>query len=217
MIRQERLGDQLARDLRRKILGGELEPGHHLVEHVLAERYDVSRGPVREALKQLEVDGLADSVRQGYRVSEVTAEDIDELYMLRLALETLAVERARAKAADWSELERIVAGLHDAAAENSQSRFAQWDLRFHSFFYQAGGGKRLRTMWTLFEPTLAALAEINPHPADDLQNAAEDHDRIFHAIKDSGDDDAWRALLTTHLVGAKERLQQSMAAGRDPA
>jgi DNA-binding GntR family transcriptional regulator len=72
-------------------------------------------------------------------------------------------------------------------------------------------------MWTLFEPTLAALAEINPHPADDLQNAAEDHDRIFHAIKDSGDDDAWRALLTTHLVGAKERLQQSMAAGRDPA
>lgn len=182
--------------------------------HVLAERYDVSRGPVRDALKQLEVDGLIDSVRQGYRVSEVTPEDIDELYMLRLALETLAVERARLKSPDWFELERIVAGLHAAAAEDSQSLFAQWDLQFHSFMYRAGGGKRLRTMWALFEPTLAALAEINPHPADDLQNAADDHERIFRAIVD-GDDDAWSVLLTAHLLGAKERLQQSVGASSD--
>src|SRR5699024_3768360 len=88
------LGDQLATVLRDRIVRRTLAAGTHLVDDSLAAEYDVSRGPVRDALRQLESQGLVESRRRGYFVVGLTQDDIDDLYELREAIEVVAVRRA---------------------------------------------------------------------------------------------------------------------------
>ena len=91
---QSRLGDEVAQMLRRAIISGELDSGTHLVESVLSERFQVSRAPIREALRELEGEGLVESRRRGVYVKALTQEDVSELYSLRMMLEGAAVELA---------------------------------------------------------------------------------------------------------------------------
>src|SRR5699024_11457591 len=84
--------------LRDQIIRRTLANGTHLVEDALAAEYGVSRGPVRDALRQLESQGLVESRRRGYFVVGLTQEDIDDLYELREAIELAAVSNAMARA-----------------------------------------------------------------------------------------------------------------------
>ena len=81
--------------LRRAIIGGELEPGTHLVESALSERFGVSRAPIRDALKELEGEGLLEPRRRGVYVKALTGEDVWELHNLRQTLEVAALELAQ--------------------------------------------------------------------------------------------------------------------------
>src|SRR3954469_17138197 len=90
-----RLADSIHGQLRATILSGQLAPGEHLREVEIADRFDVSRGPVREALLQLEQEGLVMLRRnRGAVVARMSRADLEEVYSLRLALERLAVARA---------------------------------------------------------------------------------------------------------------------------
>lgn len=85
--------EAVLRQLRRVILSGEIKPGERLIEERLTERFNVSRPPLREALRILQRDGIVQSLpRRGFIVAPITAEDVREIYSLRLALERLAVE-----------------------------------------------------------------------------------------------------------------------------
>ena len=90
-----RLADAIHGQLRAAILSGQCAPGEHLREVEIADRYDVSRGPVREALLQLEREGLVLLRRnRGAVVARLSRADLEEVYSLRLALERLAVAQA---------------------------------------------------------------------------------------------------------------------------
>src|SRR5690349_11978372 len=92
-ISPEPLHKEIATAIRNAILKGELRPGERLIEGELAERLGVSRAPLREALKQLIAEGLLVNVsRRGTTVIELTEKDIREIFSLRMALESLAVE-----------------------------------------------------------------------------------------------------------------------------
>lgn len=104
-----KLFETVAERLREAIIGGELRPGDKLVETELADRFGVSRGPIREALRELTREGLAvDLPRRGTIVSAATLGDLTEVYDVREALEKLAVTVAinNARAADYARLRK---------------------------------------------------------------------------------------------------------------
>ncbi|MEU6174702.1 GntR family transcriptional regulator [Streptantibioticus parmotrematis] len=145
------LADEAADLVRAAILSGHFPPGSALREVDLAQRLDVSRGSVREGLAQLEREGL---VRGGWHrnttVIEVTAEDVQEVYALRAALDRLAATTARRAVTPehLAELDRLVDGMAtEAAGAADARRLVALDLAFHDQIYAAAGNGRLVAAW----------------------------------------------------------------------
>jgi DNA-binding GntR family transcriptional regulator len=98
------IGDEVLETLRKSIITGAFAPGDHLAEGALAEQLGVSRAPVREAMMQLEREGLlAFDKRGAARVKAFTDDDFDEIFGLRLELETMAARLACRNFSDWDE------------------------------------------------------------------------------------------------------------------
>src|SRR5579862_412788 len=111
VVQSEALWERVVAALRRAIVIGELQPGAHLKEPLLAQRFGVSRLPVREAIAQLDREGLVRiEPRRGAFVIGVTEEDISDVYECRLMLETVAVRRTalRIDAQTLADLEELV-------------------------------------------------------------------------------------------------------------
>lgn len=140
--------------LRDDILTGILEPGDQLVQEALAERYGVSRVPLREALKMLESEGqVVNHPHRGYFVAELSVADLREVYHLRALLEHAALSAA-IPALDDGDIEDIAALCADvdaAAAAGDVIAMAEANRRFHFAMYDAAGMPRLsrllRQLW----------------------------------------------------------------------
>ncbi|MFJ9823197.1 GntR family transcriptional regulator [Streptomyces sp. NPDC101160] len=144
-------------ELRRAITSGELRPGDPIRQDTLAARLDVSRVPLREALKTLEAEGLVvHHVHRGYFVAELSLADLEEIYRIRGLLETEAVTAAFARAPDGllESLERIQTKVERAADAGDVSAMAEANRRFHFALIEASGMPRLvRLITTLWDAT----------------------------------------------------------------
>jgi len=217
------LGDQLAAVLRDLIVRRQLQPGTHLVEDALAAEYDVSRGPVRDALRQLESQGLVESRRRGYYVVGLTQEDIDDLYELRASIEVVAVTRAitQATAEQIRAGRQIVAEMIACADRAAADDFADADMRFHALLYRMGGNRRLQDVWEAYEAVFASLIQLTVEEDVDLHPSALDHGHLLDLIE-QGDEAALQAELREHLDGARARMTHAVRAllaaseGEDP-
>jgi GntR family transcriptional regulator of gluconate operon len=212
-IRQEALGDRVAHDLRRRIVAGQVPVGTHLVEDALAEEYDVSRGPIRDALRRLVGEGLVESRRKGMYVTGLTEADVDELYLLREALETLAVRiaMANAGASGWRGAEACLDEMRAAAERGDVQRFAEADLEFHSQIYILAGNSRLRAVWEQYRPTFSAVLDVTARYDRDLRDSADDHAGLLEVLRGS-DVDAALSRLRYHLAGSRTRLRAELRA-----
>jgi GntR family transcriptional regulator of gluconate operon len=201
---QSRLGDEVAQLLRRAIIIGELESGTHLVESVLSERFQVSRAPIREALRELESEGLVESRRRGVYVKALTPHDVWELYSLRILLEGAAVELAvsRFDEADIAALRGHLETMAAAAATGQRSDFAKADMGFHTELFERVGHRRLLRVWQSFVETYRVVLEITDTENPDLDSVVLDHKQIIDAI-DSRD-----------AVEARRRDEASLRAGQ---
>lgn len=207
------LGDQLAAVLREQIVRRHLRPGTHLVEDALAAQYDVSRGPVRDALRVLESQGLVESRRRGYFVVGLTEADINDLYELREAIELVAVSRAVAAAAPDS-LARGRSIVHEMLAcadRGDAAGFASADLRFHELLYRMSGNRRLIDVWEAYEPVFASLMQLTVEEDVDLHPSARDHGHLLDLIEE-GDADKLRTEMREHLDGARARMGRAVHA-----
>lgn len=214
-IKNEPLGDQLARELRRDILSGRRRAGELLIEKTLSEEYGLSRGPVRDAFQQLRQEGLIEADGRSYRVAEFATEDISEIYDLRAALEPLAIERAIAAGADWSGSHAAVESMRAAVARDDAVAFSMADLAFHTSFYAATDQQHVQGASRSFERTLGTLLEMLPALHENLQGMLVEHQEILTAIE-TGDAE-WRSLLTEHLRSGEQRLAAEFAARRASA
>ncbi|MDO5287458.1 MAG: GntR family transcriptional regulator [Actinomycetia bacterium] len=210
-LRAVSLGDQLAEILRAQIVEGDLAAGTHLVEDTLASDHDVSRGPVRDAIKTLMAEGWLESRRRGFFVRELTATDITELYQIREAAEQLASALAieRAAASDWERAESLVVEMTRAADDRDRHAFAVADLAFHSEFYELSGNTRLLALWRQFQPTFAALLDVTNRQDADLHPSATDHRLLLDAAQ-AGDLAALSSRLGTHLAGSRRRMVEAL-------
>ena len=146
-IKRTLLKPQIVDWLRSRIIFGHIPPGTGLVERELAEALHCSRLPVREALLELEKEGLVISTVGNRRcVITLTAHDITELYEVRLRLETLAVERAarHASPANQTQLDAAFAAMERAYRERDAAGFTRADVNLHVTVWQQANNRHLQ-------------------------------------------------------------------------
>ncbi|AHH99202.1 GntR family transcriptional regulator [Kutzneria viridogrisea] len=145
------LAHEAATLVREAIFAGHFPPGSALREVDLAASLGVSRGSVREGLALLEREGLIHSAwHRGTTVIEVTAEDVEEVYGLRAALDRLASTTARANASthELGELDALVDAMSsELAGQSSGPQLLALDIAFHDKIYDIAGNRRLTSAW----------------------------------------------------------------------
>jgi DNA-binding GntR family transcriptional regulator len=145
------LSDEVTDDLREAIVTHELEPGRKLSEDALAVQLGVSRGPVREALMRLAGEGLITIERhRGARVASWNRTDIEEIFSMRSALESLAIEWAckNATESDIREMEKSLTEYKKLPMKKrSPKEVSRLDLEFHSALFLASHHDRLIRSW----------------------------------------------------------------------
>ena len=141
--------------LRREILGGAFAPGDRLVEEQITRRFQISRAPLREALRLLAQQGLVEHLpRRGVRVATLSDTDVDELFELRDVIERFAVTKALPGAGDLDGLHRELAAMRRAAAAGQALERADAHRRFHVELVSLAGQRQLRLA---YEPILLRL------------------------------------------------------------
>jgi len=200
------LGDHIVAELRRLIVAGQLQAGARLVESDLSETFQVSRGPVRDALRHLETEGLVESRRGGTYVVGLSLGDIEELYVLRELLESAAIRISiAAGTTDYPAARQALDAMRQAAAEGDVDAFAVADLDFHSSFYVTAGNRRLRATWLQYRPTFANMLRITNAEDRDLSPTLRDHEQFLHLIEQQ-DTTGALALLEEHIQGSRRRM-----------
>jgi len=207
------LADEIVIRLRKAILSGQFEPDERLGEQFLAKTLGVSRGPIREALNQLEYEGLVIIRRnRGAFVARLSREDVDEVYSLRLALEKLALRLAiqNASASDLGEMQATINTMASYLERGlTEQEGTELDVRFHDILYRSANHKRLYDCWENLRPQihifLLSRAAANP---DFRQYAVEGHQAILDAIRDK-DEVRAIAILEDHIQGAYDRVVKS--------
>jgi DNA-binding GntR family transcriptional regulator len=180
------LSEEVLQALREAIIGGAYRPGERLVEREVAQTLGVSQGPVREAFRKLEVEGLTRTYpHQGTYVVSLDDEDIHEILEVRTALEHLAVKSiiASEHPLNMTHLLNLYQQMLDAAAADDFQAHIETDLTFHRVLCALSGNQRLVDVWELmsgqFRLTLAVQARAMP---DSLLQVAESHKALLDAI-----------------------------------
>ncbi|MCI5995780.1 MAG: GntR family transcriptional regulator [Blautia sp.] len=140
------LRDVVFNTLRQAILKGELKPGERLMEIQLANRLGVSRTPVREAIRKLELEGLVLMIpRKGAEVAEITIKDLEDVLEVRAALEELAVKDACLNITEeqLQELRKANMDFKKSMEGDDLISRVQADMRFHEIIYDATNNRRL--------------------------------------------------------------------------
>lgn len=140
------LRDVVFNTLRQAILRGELQPGERLLEIHLANKLGVSRTPIREAIRKLELEGLVLMIpRKGAVVAEITEKSLRDVLEVRRALEELAVKLACDKIQDEEieELKAAAKGFEKALGTGDVTVYAEADVKFHDIIYRTTDNQRL--------------------------------------------------------------------------
>lgn len=197
IIAEARASNVTAQDLvltsvRAAILAGVLSPGARLRQEDLAERFGTSRIPVREALRALEYEGLVTSEpHRGFTVTELDADDVEEVYELRIVLESHAVRVALPLLTDedLEELEQLYTAMATAATPDEQLAARE---RFYIRLYSVSGRPRLVGLIVRLRQEVARALRWPT-----LQHAPSHHEQFFEAVK-IGDADRAVAQLAGH-------------------
>ena len=140
------LRDVVFNTLRQAILRGELKPGERLMEIQLANKLGVSRTPIREALRKLELEGLVNMVpRKGAEVADITEKSLRDVLEVRKALEELSVQLAWEKITEEEieDLIRVAERFKDTLDDQDVTKIAEADVAFHDVIYTATDNQKL--------------------------------------------------------------------------
>lgn len=198
------LGERVADGLRRGILSGDLRPGSELKQDVLADKFGVSRVPVREALQMLGRDGLV-VVQPNRRVvvSILTEEDLMDRYAVRALIEGEAAARAAAARADLSSFRTAWQGYSQAQTPTPFEDFLAESARFHRAIWDAAGGSCL----SLVASQLWSGRDYTPsNLTSQVERATREHQAVADAIE-QGDEHAAREAMVRHIMSTAAELR----------
>lgn len=201
---------QAYEEIRRRILEGELLPSSPLSEHQLAVALQLSRTPVREAIKRLEKEGLVRSIpSRGTFIAELSAQDILEIYQVRERLEGLAARIAaeQMSAEEVQALEQEAALIESLAAEGRFGEIFQSDIRFHKLIIAATQNRRLGAILAMLDDQMHRVRALLPQSAEWLEETVHDHRAIVEQIKARDGSRAEQAMVQ-HLRSACGRAMR---------
>lgn len=194
--------EMIAGRLRDSILSGEIKPGAPMVESALAQSFQVSRGPLREAMRQLIEEGLLVTVPYtGTHVIDLSIEDVREIYSMRVALEIFAFEQvwSRRGPSFQTELKRRHRELTVAIDRGDDTASIVAELALHGWIYEASGHKLLQGMWNSIRGRLQLYWAAH-HRANGLRGPRrEGHDAYVEAALGS-DLEAMRSEIKSHMT-----------------
>ena len=207
------LREQALTALRRAITTGQLQPGTHLVETELSEALQISRGTLREAMRQLQQEGLISAGARGrLSVRHLDAKEIKDIFNVRAALESLAAHELAERedrAGAVADLRAAVADMEKWAASNLEDRI-EADLRFHRTLCHLSGNETLLHQWSSLEGSIR-MSIMFAGVDRALKNMdARRHSEIVDAIE-SGDAQMAAASVRAHMAGAATVLVDGAA------
>jgi DNA-binding GntR family transcriptional regulator len=207
---QPALGDLVTDLLREMIATGRFLPGDHLKEGELAAALKVSRGPIREALAQLEAEGQVELRRhRGAFVSTLTRTDVEEVHTLRKAIEQLAAERActRMGEAGLAKMDEVLEKMKGVGATVAPGEAVQLDLQFHDIIYAFCEHSRVQRVWESIRGQVTLFVrERNINFPEFAHVGYQEHLKLRDALA-KGDPAIARDAIDKHISGAYERLK----------
>lgn len=193
--------------LQKDILTGKLKAGQKLTEQELCKTYGVSRTPVREALRQLETDGLVENIlNRGAFVVGMTEQDYEDMFELRKVYEIQAVKWAidRIDEEEMDRLEEIFEFMEFYTMRNDIDKMLTINTSFHQMIYEASHNKMLKKLLSSYQNFLKYKGAESVYDEYYLTTVLEEHRAIFKAFKDK-DVKAGALAMEIHINRAKER------------
>jgi len=201
-------------DLRRRIREGEMHPGDHIVQESLAERYGLSRVPIRDALRVLEGEGLVThQAHRGYFVTDMSISELLEVYRIRELLEN-DVLKASLPRLTAEDIERVVAAAvaaDEAAGREDLLGLSEANHDFHFILFEAAGRRRTVSLIRQLWDSTAAYRLLSKSAPEHREQMHVEHLAIIAAIKEKRFTEAVK-LLSQHRQHTVEALQDLLAA-----
>lgn len=207
------LRDVVFNTLRQAILRGELKPGERLMEIQLANKLGVSRTPIREAIRKLELEGLVLMIpRRGAEVAEITEKSLRDVLEVRDALEVLSVDLAcdRISSDDIQKLKEAAKEFEVALQGGDVTEYAEADVKFHDIIYLATENQRLiQLLYNLREQMYRYRVEYlkrkEMHPI-----LLAEHEHIIECIEKK-DKEAAKLAISTHIENQARTVSDTIA------
>lgn len=198
------LRDVVFENIRSAILEGTLKPGERLMEIKLAQQLGVSRTPIREAIRKLELEGLVIMLpRRGAFVADMNKKDLIELLEVRTGLEGLAAYFAAGRISEdgVEKLENNIMELEKAVGDNDVTAMLKIDEAFHNIIFEGSGNDRLKAMMNSLWETVYRFRLKYMSDYSSAVNIVDEHKKILDAIKKG------KATLAERL--AKEHIEKA--------
>jgi DNA-binding GntR family transcriptional regulator len=200
-LERTNLANGIASLLRQSIMTGERPPGTRLIEVELARQLGVSRGPIREAMRILETEGLLENnPGRGTSVTQFSEKDIREVYTLRCVLEQEAIRRAaiHGNEEDLEKLQKTLDALFEAAQEGNPSKVTELDFQFHTEIWEMADHQLLVQVLQSLTTQIRMFLAVQTHLYVDLAEGISDHQKLLNALKNN-DGETGARIMKDHL------------------
>jgi DNA-binding GntR family transcriptional regulator len=204
--------DEVYAQLKRDIAEFHLVPGDRFSENELCERLEVSRTPVRQALTRLQQEGLVEvQFRSGWRVLPFDFERFDQLYDLRMVLETTAVRRLCGddRRVDHALLQDLAAIWLVNASErsNDAQHVAQWDEEFHCSLVAAAGNREMARVHRDVTERIRIVRRLDFTQQPRIAETYDEHAKVLEAVRHRRGDQA-AMLLAAHIATSQTEVRK---------
>ena len=202
------LREVVCETLREAIRDGILEPGERLMEIQIAEELGVSRTPVREAIRKLELEGYVVMLpRRGTYVANLSIKDINEVYEIRASIDALAAGLAAERITDdeLEQMERMLVATVEAFEKGNMDRVVEYDTKFHDVPYCASRNDRLVGIINNLREQLTRFRSISMAYPGRMKKTMEEHGRMVEAIAQR-DVELAQQLARQHMENSEQAL-----------
>ena len=210
------LREVVCETLRDAIRRGVLKPGERLMEIQLAEELGVSRTPVREAIRKLELEGYVIMMpRRGTYVANLSIRDINEVFEIRTSLESLSngLAAERITNEELEQLQRLLVEIGNDIEKNDMEKIVEVDTKFHDLLYQASRNQRLIGIISNLREQLTRYRTTSMTFPGRLKETLGEHREIVEAIA-QGDVKAARRAAEKHMEKSEQTLLRAIDAAK---
>lgn len=207
------LHSQIAEELRTMIVDGKLAPGQKIPEKELCEAFDISRTPLREALKVLATEGLVELLPQrGARVSVITEAERQELFPIIAALEALAAELAcrNMTDAELAELKGLHRQMVAAYDRRDNLEYARLNRKIHLAIFEAARNGALQMLYSNMELRIRNIRHTVRQSDEDWARAVQDHEKILSALE-ARDEGLCARVLRDHVMRTADAVRDALS------